>query len=996
MAEAVARYLDSEENAAVDEVAAAISSSKLTLLGFIEALGPGLDGGSSEATRVRAMKLLQNVLAVDTTQHSEKEVGFLVQFFGARLQDYVTALHAVAGIETLVRRQRNFGSHVTTAVQLMFDNLHVQSSTQQVRQSSFRLMLILTESYPDVLKIHFGSKYTLGVVKQVDGEKDPRCLLSAFSLVNEVVRAGFDIDEHVEDLFDITSCYFPITFSPPPNDKFGITREDLVDGLNACLTSTSKFSKMWLEQLFDQLAGNEDLAKIQSYGAISVCATAYGLDSLMPYLNHIYLSVRTELLQCFDETIKNAALNCLTNITGVVAKSVSSSQENPLVMFLEPIIAESTRSLSDFDSGLVTLHSRILAAAAKASHAAASHILKTFGSAMLEKANNDITDRHRLAFVCSLSDLIGASIFASASSDESPVDMIKGGLTHFILDSLKRSDDIRASAFECLAQMLSTGIYNDGEISDFLSETKTVLLSNDTLKARSNAQLVTQKVLKHYRHVGVSKIIPELTDVITKGFGGANAGLVEKFIVQSLAKLAVDHETSEMIIGSYFDRLQNGNVAQTDVVNQSQPESFEYTAKALQDIVDRGLLRNDTLMDIVIIPALKLFLKESSSDLLKETSPLVQKAVLEPVKTALRVSCQSMEEADHDRLLVLVREIFVKADFSKLGFSETQEESIFALKKPSDKRMLQLMSVIVSSLRPSISKFDSLQQILDLAVSTCLNVEDVDSGIACAIVTASVINKMADGIILTENLNRILGLLDEAANSERAYVLVAWVTKALVMRAHPLAETVTRKLISALPHDQFGKTAADSFRIIMSDHADLSAESHIKATFLYKQRFFAKNLPELIKLFRDYSGSIRSNVILAISHVLAGVPKQVILSEIKTVWPLLVESLARPEDGLSSSTLQLMKILISDAEEMVAEHAKSLIKALLPLCRFKNMTVRIDALECLTALAGLPSHKTFPFAHEVVKDLMDVLDDKKRLVRKKAVTCRAAWIAISG
>lgn len=26
---------------------------------------------------------------------------------------------------------------------------------------------------------------------------------------------------HVEDLFDITSCYFPITFTPPPNDKFG-------------------------------------------------------------------------------------------------------------------------------------------------------------------------------------------------------------------------------------------------------------------------------------------------------------------------------------------------------------------------------------------------------------------------------------------------------------------------------------------------------------------------------------------------------------------------------------------------------------------------------------------------------------------------------------------------------------------------------------------------------------------------------------------------------
>src|ERR1700733_15836474 len=30
-----------------------------------------------------------------------------------------------------------------------------------------------------------------------------------------------------QSLFNITFCYFPITFRPPPNDPYGITTEDL-------------------------------------------------------------------------------------------------------------------------------------------------------------------------------------------------------------------------------------------------------------------------------------------------------------------------------------------------------------------------------------------------------------------------------------------------------------------------------------------------------------------------------------------------------------------------------------------------------------------------------------------------------------------------------------------------------------------------------------------------------------------------------------------------
>lgn len=31
----------------------------------------------------------------------------------------------------------------------------------------------------------------------------------------------------VQSLFNITFCYFPITFRPPPNDPYGISSDDL-------------------------------------------------------------------------------------------------------------------------------------------------------------------------------------------------------------------------------------------------------------------------------------------------------------------------------------------------------------------------------------------------------------------------------------------------------------------------------------------------------------------------------------------------------------------------------------------------------------------------------------------------------------------------------------------------------------------------------------------------------------------------------------------------
>lgn len=72
----------------------------------------------------------------------------------------------------------------------------------------------------------------------MDGEKDPRCLILCLRVLGKTQDLFPQAsDELAEACFDVTACYFPITFTPPPNDPYGITPEMLSHALRATLTA---------------------------------------------------------------------------------------------------------------------------------------------------------------------------------------------------------------------------------------------------------------------------------------------------------------------------------------------------------------------------------------------------------------------------------------------------------------------------------------------------------------------------------------------------------------------------------------------------------------------------------------------------------------------------------------------------------------------------------------------------------------------------------------
>ena len=72
------------------------------------------------------------------------------------------------------------------------------------------------------------------------------------------------------ELFDVTACYFPITFTPPPNDPHGITQGQLSAALLSVFTATPLIVVQVVPLLFEKLASSMSSAKSEAIAGLQV------------------------------------------------------------------------------------------------------------------------------------------------------------------------------------------------------------------------------------------------------------------------------------------------------------------------------------------------------------------------------------------------------------------------------------------------------------------------------------------------------------------------------------------------------------------------------------------------------------------------------------------------------------------------------------------------------------------------------------------------------
>jgi DNA repair/transcription protein MET18/MMS19 len=168
------------------------------------------------------------------------------------------------------------------------ENVNMKAYTQAVRHLVYQLFdslldrhrsgefqkprAQLTSAFKDM-----GDEFISSYAKMVDGEKDPRNLMLLFQL-DYIILSEFNVQARIEvstrepspadivqDMFDITFCYFPIAFRPPPNDPYGITADNLKLALRKCLSASPHFAKMALPLFLEKYPTSSGPAMVSSF-----------------------------------------------------------------------------------------------------------------------------------------------------------------------------------------------------------------------------------------------------------------------------------------------------------------------------------------------------------------------------------------------------------------------------------------------------------------------------------------------------------------------------------------------------------------------------------------------------------------------------------------------------------------------------------------------------------------------------------------------------------
>jgi DNA repair/transcription protein MET18/MMS19 len=96
----------------------------------------------------------------------------------------------------------------------------------------------------------------------IDEEKDPRNLLITYDLLYFMLREYASsmndrgsiemIKPFIDEIFDKISCYFPINFVPPKNDRYQITPEVLKEKLARCFLASPLLAQVAIPFVIDK------------------------------------------------------------------------------------------------------------------------------------------------------------------------------------------------------------------------------------------------------------------------------------------------------------------------------------------------------------------------------------------------------------------------------------------------------------------------------------------------------------------------------------------------------------------------------------------------------------------------------------------------------------------------------------------------------------------------------------------------------------------------
>ncbi|KAL4231335.1 mms19 nucleotide excision repair [Mactra antiquata] len=1001
-------FMQNDDGTVPKKLSQTLVNGKISLTDIIENLGGHMTNTEVEV-RKKATQLIADILhQLSHSFLSHNQVSLLSTYLCEKLKDHAF-IHppALYGLEALSRCDLISREIIELICRTIFKEVHAQSLPQSSRRSVYKILFqFLTGHLKDVQVL--GTDFVYGFIQCMDSEQDPRNLVIAFTCAHIIIQ-HLPLGVFVEEIFEVVSCYFPIDFTPPSNDPSGITQEDLILGLRKCLSASPKFAQYCLPLLMEKLTSDMKSAKIDALYTLASCAAVYGSEKMFELQMSFFNCIKKEMFLSGDTKVEEAAITALTALIKTASTGLTQSdRKKSLEGFIEDILNECKSHLLQPELMLMKSTGRLLQAVATGSADACSQVAMVTIPLLIESYNKQTqhTPKHNVIIVLNkISETIGTFKFGNQSplqSMKEPVLCIYGSaididVTSIQVLAVKGLYLLVSLHNECLTDVDKTNMADKCLNKVTASQCETEIRSECNILLSFLLSTFPDLIQPHVYPVLFNKLHNDCMDVDDKTecdktvilniLSEITSGLHNvKIVTQLLYKLLIDKEYLDLYV-CITECLYKISTRCTDI------DSVLYLCegvKLIHQIITthcRCPRWYNVLTNTAVISNISSFLRQVAAHWSHTVVNDIQSLYTESfLKT---VSCKNCECCSIEAL----------AQF------QSNPESFCPLKPGCDCVFISVLSPIIccgpAKLQKDIPNIEEIQKYLHDLIFEPL--DSVPYEYICKCV-AGLLNKQEQNesldTLLLKLLDNLSGCLCEKGNENSCYgnkqcvAALAWISKALIMRGHKLSEKFSDLLVSLLCHQVYGCLAADGFSIILTDNDDIlnkSMQANIR--MMYKQRFFLENLDKIVHNYHTADSDVKMNYLSALSHMLKNTNKSVILPELSKLYPLLIQSLLSNDLDLQLVTMDTLTDLIFNASNVIEKQLDSLIPQLLKMCVYKqSLKVRVSALKCLTQLTNLPLHKLLPYRNKVVRSLVPVLDDRKRLVRNEAVIARQEWI----
>ncbi|KAF5383772.1 hypothetical protein D9615_003569 [Tricholomella constricta] len=1024
----VATWMASARDEEIEEVITEISNDRITLLGIVKALGEYLTSEEDEL-RTKGVDFLSLVLSrCPANKLNRQSVRVLATFYCGKLDDTETIIPALKGLNTLTTLPACSPTEATSIIQAVFSHVRMRALIHSVRFQVFSIIDNLMARNRDALKA-LGKAFVAGYISLAEGEKDPRNLLVAFAIAR-VILIEFDISDHVESLFNITYCYFPITFRPPPNDPYGITTEDLQKALRGCLTATPSFGPMAVPVWLEKLTAGSVTTKRDTLQTMALCLPIYGSALARVSARKLWNSLKLEIFQPTDPLTEEEALKT----TQALVETIYTQEEDAIESdddvqgLARDVCEECIHILREPEKNQARPAIKVLCALMATTPSVSRFTLSQAAPYLVKLFLNPDEVSNRAPILLLLADL------TNAARDSMPEEMTlvpmmpyKDEILGVFSVGLKAISS-RIPALSLLRGLVTTkNLLTDQELEFIVHSVDEVFQSQETenndFSDSAILEVLTTISMTSPRHI-LEQTLPMLFSSLPDQApyrDAANERMACWRTLLALKTLCVHPELFETLVIRLTTKVDLIclPVTKRDTAEDTEPEAayahalLKTIADTLSAKVEAGHADVAKYIDRLVPGLYNLFI---FSALQPEHSWIVIEHRL--VRAAAEIITLVTQCVPAQR-----QANFVAAIFKVLSSGELQGIAEGLQKIPSNSQMLLFNESASTAQKNLLALFsagvvtahkevlpsppaldDFINQLLIWSITRTDHYLQRESAWH---LISSVVNKHAETAtaFLEDKLDtfwpRYIAnaevILDQRHQAIQAWV---WISKALVVRKDATLTRFTDRLFEVFDDDEISWDAAKALGQIASADQILIKRHHAVIKILHAQKFVNGILPRIISGAQDSSKLPHEQTayLVALTSLIKAIPKAAYAHEMSSLMPLFLRGLDLPDFDIRADVIDtFLAAAECDASErsLVSEHASTLVTYMLKnsmVDEMPSVRVRTAALQYLGVLPKIVRYDVLhPSKSTVLRDLAKVLDDPKRSVRKEAVDTRTVW-----